>query len=76
MLLLGDKVQFAILGESRCRPFSLKLENHDTIVVARSEEIDLRMSSDDPESIVFALERLHRGALVEIPYANRLVLAH
>jgi len=55
---------------------ALELENHDTIIVTSSEQVDLRMRCYDPETIVFSLERLDRSALVQVPDADCLVLAN
>ena len=43
--------------------------------MTRCEQIDFRVRRDDPEPVRFALERVHRGALVQVPDADRLVLA-
>jgi hypothetical protein len=55
MLLLRD-VEQLILVNSRSWSFPLKLEYHNTIVVTSSEQVDLRVSGNDPEAVIFALE--------------------
>ena len=74
MLVLCD-VEEVVLVDGRSRSLALKLEDHDTIVVTGSEEVDLWMSGNDPEAVVLALERLDRSAFVQIPDAQSLVLA-
>ena len=39
------------------------------------EEVELRMCSHDPESIMFPPECLHRGPLRHVPHPDRLILA-
>lgn len=74
MLLLGN-VKDVVLINGRSGPLALELEHHNTIVVTSSEQVDFRMSSDDPDPIVLPLKGVDYGTLVKIPYANRLVLA-
>ena len=74
MLVLCD-VEEIVLVDGRGGPLALELEDHDTVVVARSEEVDLGMGGDDPETVVFALEGLDRCPLIQIPDSERLVLA-
>lgn len=57
MFLPGDEEE-VVLVESRCWSLSLKLEDHNSIVVTRSEEVDLWMSRNHPESIILPFERL------------------
>lgn len=75
MLLLGD-VEEVVLVDGGCGSLTFQLEYHHTIVVTGSEQVDLGMRRDDPEAVVFPLERLDGGSSVEIPYTNRLVLSN
>jgi hypothetical protein len=43
--------------------------------VASGEEVDLGVSSNDPESVVLPLKGVYRGPLVQVPDPDRLVLA-
>lgn len=43
--------------------------------MTRSEQINLRMGSDNPEAVQVALERLDRRPLAEVPYSNCLIFA-
>ena len=74
MLILCD-VEQLVLVDSRRRTLSLELEDHNTSVMARREQVHLGVCSDNPESIKIALKGLNGCTLVEIPYANRLILA-
>lgn len=49
-------VKELILIYRRCRPLSLELEYHDTIIMARRKKIDFWMGCNNPEAVVLALE--------------------
>lgn len=55
VLFLCD-VEELVLVDSRGRTLTLELEHHDTGVVTSSEQIDLWMSSNNPEAVQIALE--------------------
>ena len=55
MLIFRD-IEELILIYSRGGSLPLKLENHDPIIMAGGEEVDLGMCGNDPEAIIFALE--------------------
>ena len=74
MLFLVDEEELVLVDIER-GSLALKLEDHHTVVMTSSEQVDLRVSSDHPESIILALEALNRCALVQIPYTDSLVLA-
>ena len=74
-MLFFSNVEELILVYRRCRPLSLEFEHHNTIIVARCEEIDFWMRCNNPESVVFALEGLYGSTLVQIPDANCFVLS-
>lgn len=57
-MLLFSNVKELILVYGRCRPLSLELEYHDTVIMARREKIDFWMGCNNPKSVVLALERL------------------
>lgn len=54
---------------------SFQFEYHDASIVARSEQIDLWVGGNDPESIVITRERLNRSALVQVPYPDGFIFA-
>lgn len=49
-LILGD-IEELVLVDSRCGPFPFELENHDTGIVASSEQVDLGVGSNDPKPV-------------------------
>ena len=56
------------------RSLPVKLEDNQAAIVSCREQIELRMSSQDPETIVFATECLYGGSLAHVPYSDSLVL--
>ena len=56
------------------RSFSVKLKDNQAAIVACREQVELRMSSQDPETIILAAECLYRGPLAHVPYSDSLVL--
>ena len=74
MLLFCDVEQLVLVYGGR-RSLPLQLEDHDTSVVTGGEEVDLRVGSNDPESVHIPLEGLDRSSLVQVPSTNCLVLA-
>lgn len=73
MLLLGD-VEQGVLVDGHCRPLALQFENHDTVIVTCSKKVDLWVCSNDPEAVVFALEALYAGSLVQVPNPDGFIL--
>lgn len=55
---------------------SLELEYHNTCIMACGKQIYFWMCSNNPEPIIFSLERLDRYALVQIPDPYRFILAN
>ena len=72
MFLLSD-IEQCILVYGRRWSFPLQLEHHDTIIMACSKQVNLRMCGEDPESIILSLEGLHRSPFIEVPDADGFV---
>lgn len=75
MLLFCD-IKEVVLMHSRGRAFPFELEDHDSIVVTCSEEIDFGVSCNNPETIVVAFEGLYGSPLVEVPDSHGFVFAN
>jgi hypothetical protein len=62
----------AVRGEGGT--LTVELEDDQSRVVTGGEEVELRVSGEDPEAVVLATEGLNGGALRHVPHADRLVL--
>ena len=74
MLLLGD-VEEIVLMYSRCGTLALKLEDHNSIIMACREKVDLWMGRNYPETVILPLEGLNRSSSIEVPNSDCLVFA-
>lgn len=74
MLLLRN-IEKLVLVNGRRGALALQLEDHHTSVVTSGEQVHLRVGSNDPESVLVALERLDGSPLIKIPHADRLIFA-
>ena len=75
MFILGN-VEEGVLVKIGSWSFSFQLEDHDSVVVAGRKQVDLGVSSNDPEPIVFSLEALHACSLVQVPHADGFVFSN
>ena len=55
-------------------PFALEFKHDRPAVVARGVQVHGGMGGDDPETVVFAPERVEADALVQVPAPDALVL--
>lgn len=76
MLLLVYEIELSVLRHGRCGTFTLELEDHHAIIMARGKEVNLGVRSDDPEPIILSFERLDASPLVQIPNPDCFVLAY
>ena len=74
VLLLGD-IEEGILVDGRGRALALELEDHNSIIMPGGEQVDFRMSGDDPKPIVLPLKGLDQCPLIQIPDADGLIFA-
>ena len=51
------------------RALAFQFEDHKAGVMAGAEKVELRMSNNDPETIMLAAERLHARLLGHVPNA-------
>lgn len=72
---LVANVEQAVAGQGKRRSFPLELEDDKTVVVTGGEQVEGRMSGEDPESVVFPSEGLDGGPLSHVPDSDRLVFS-
>ena len=72
---LVANVEQAVTRQGKGGTFSLKFEDDETVVVTGSEQVERRMSGEDPESVMLPSEGLDGGPLGHVPNTNRLVLS-
>lgn len=71
---LVSNVKQTVSRQSEGRSLSFQLEDDETVVVPGGEEVECRMSGQDPEAVVFPTEGLNGSSLGHIPHTDRLVL--
>jgi len=72
---LVSDVEQTVSSERESGTFPLELEDDETIIVTSSEQVEGRMSGQDPESVMLPSESLHSGPLGHVPDPNRLVFS-
>lgn len=70
---LVPDVEQRVVGQRESRSFPLELKHDETVVVTGRKQVEVRVGSQNPESIVFPSESLNGGSLGHVPDSDGLV---